>query len=49
VNEQHPLNRVLVIAKKNPYWVLPHDKKLRHEYFSSMKLDATNQRPSDDF
>ena len=49
VNERHPLNRVLVVAKKNPYWVLPHDKKLRHEYLSPINLDATNQRHSDDF
>tara|TARA_R110002072_G_scaffold303068_1_gene492517 strand:- start:1821 stop:2240 length:420 start_codon:yes stop_codon:yes gene_type:complete len=49
VNERHPLNRVLVIAKTKPYWVLPHDQKLLPEYFRSMNCDATYQRTGDDF
>ena len=33
VNEQHPLNRVLVVNNKANFWCIPHDEHLRHRYF----------------
>jgi hypothetical protein len=33
VNEQHPLNRVLVINKKADFCCMPHDEQLRHDHF----------------